>query len=90
MAAPTDRSLRLKAIIRGRVDHIRAQFHRAHNRLGVAPISFFIGIAQIGADADRRELQVLRCAKVDRRPRFLKALAIFSVPCGEAQPDNGI
>ena len=43
----------LKAIIRGRVDYVRAQLDRAHDRFGVAPIGFLVGVSEIGADTDR-------------------------------------
>src|SRR5256884_9929772 len=42
----------LKAIVGGGVDYVRAQFNRADNRFGVAPIGFFIGISEISSDTN--------------------------------------
>src|SRR5438067_13689117 len=66
----------LKAIVRCGINYVRADFNRADNRFGVAPISFFIRLAQVGPNANRREPQILRLAKIILRGDVPEALAI--------------
>ncbi len=54
----------LKAIVRGRVDCIRAQLNRAHDGFRVAPIRLFIRLTKIRSDADGRQGKILRLPKV--------------------------
>src|SRR6185503_421135 len=56
----------LEPVICRRVNYICAQLDRAHDGLGVAPISFLVGITEISADADRRNGQPLRLTEIIR------------------------
>src|SRR5262245_47822578 len=66
----------LAAVVNGGVDDITARFDGANDRIVVELVSLRIVIAEISADADGREPQSLRLAKMSGRNLALETLAI--------------
>ena len=66
----------LKAIVCRRVDHIRAQLHCANDCGCVACVSFIVCVAEVGADADGRQQQVLLLTEMVSGSVIAKTFAI--------------
>src|SRR5258708_39707026 len=66
----------LKPVICRRVDHVCSQLHSASNCVRIACVSGFIWIAQICANADRRQQKILLPAEVVFSCTISEAIAI--------------
>src|SRR5882724_9784204 len=68
----------LKPVIRRRVDHVCSQLHSASNSARIASVSGFVWIAQICANADRRQQKILLLVEVVFSCTISEAIAIAS------------
>src|SRR6266404_7340356 len=68
----------LKSVIRRRVDYVCSQLHSTSSSARIAGVSGFVWIAQICANADRRQQKILLPAEVVFSCTISEAIAIAS------------